>query len=84
MNQKEQFSLNIIKDPENTLGLLATIVEDLLHIHGGNNIVYSSSEVTNLSRPLLLPGVLREPRRTQWRFIQIHSYRAARATLAPC
>ena len=57
-NRKELFSLNIIKDLENTSGLLATAAEDLLHIHGGNNGVYSSGEVIDPCRPLVLPDLL--------------------------
>ena len=45
--KKELFLLNIIKDPENTSGILTTIVEDLLHIHGSDNGVYGDSEIIN-------------------------------------
>jgi hypothetical protein len=37
---------------------LATATEDVLHVHGG----HASSEVTDQLHPLLLPGMVREPR----------------------
>ena len=46
MGRKELFLLNIIKDPENTLGLLATTIEDL-HIHGDDNGVCGGDEIND-------------------------------------
>ena len=62
MSQKELFPLNIVKDPENTSGLLGTTMEDLLNIHGGKNDVCSSDKVIDPCHPFLLPGMLWEPR----------------------
>ena len=54
--------IKIFEDPWYILELLASIVEDILHIHGGNNDIRSSSKVINQRRPLLLPDMLWEPR----------------------
>ena len=57
------FNKEFFKNPGHTPRLSSIAVEDLLRIHSGENGAHSSGEVIDLHRPLLVPGVLREPRR---------------------